>query len=161
MNWLLLEIPNYFIMKISVFKTMAFVALSIMALSCSNDEMISDVQPQTHSETSKQVLKTQTYKLRFGIVNLDGTKSLSGNYDVGSFLAENTVTGEVYDTYYGGGFQALPAYNEGIPAGTYTFSAMQGQGGWAGYGSVTGTVSDAQVDADGYITVYIPMTWAE
>jgi hypothetical protein len=161
MNWLLLEEPNYFIMKMTIFKTMAFVALAITALSCSNDDMISDVQTQTHSETSKQASKTQTYKLRFGIVNLDGTKSLSGNYDVGSFLAENTVTGEVYDTYYGGGFQALPAYNEGIPAGTYTFSAMQGQGGWAGYGSVTGTVSDAQVDADGYITVYIPMTWAE
>ncbi len=161
MNWLLLEEPNYFIMKMTIFKTMAFVALAVTALSCSNNDMISDVQTQTHSETSKQASKTQTYKLRFGIVNLDGTKSLSGNYDVGSFLAENTVTGEVYDTYYGGGFQALPAYNEGIPAGTYTFSAMQGQGGWAGYGSVTGTVSDAQVDADGYITVYIPMTWAE
>ncbi|WP_185096087.1 hypothetical protein [Chryseobacterium oranimense] len=106
--------------------------------------MISDVQTQTQPETSKLASKTQTYKLRFGIVNLDGTKSLSGNYDVGSFLAENTATGEVYDTYYGGGFQALPAYNEGIPAGTYTFSAMQGQGGWAGYGSVTGTVSDAR-----------------
>ncbi|UWX60558.1 hypothetical protein N0B40_19490 [Chryseobacterium oranimense] len=148
-------------MKMTIFKTMAFVALATTALSCSNDEMISDVQTQPHSETSKQALKTQTYKLRFGIVNLDGTKSLSGNYDVGSFLAENTATGEVYDTYYTGGFQSLPAYNEGIPAGTYTFSAMQGQGGWAGYGSVTGTVSDAQVDADGYITVYIPMTWAE
>lgn len=155
------EIPNYFIMKITIFKTMAFVALATAILSCSNDDMISDVQTQTQPETSKLASKTQTYKLRFGIVNLDGTKSLSGNYDVGSFLAENTATGEVYDTYYGGGFQALPAYNEGIPAGTYTFSAMQGQGGWAGYGSVTGTVSDAQVDADGYVTVYIPMTWAE
>ncbi|MBB6372018.1 hypothetical protein [Chryseobacterium shigense] len=149
-------------MKISIFKTMAFVALSVMTVSCSsNDDMMADVQSQTHTGAAKETSKTKTYKLRFGIVNLDGSKSLSGNYDVGSFLAENTATGEVYDTYYGGGFQGLPAYNEGIPAGTYTFSAMQGQGGWAGYGSVTGTVSDAQVDADGYVTVYIPMTWAE
>ncbi|MGG5210980.1 hypothetical protein ACQWU4_18825 [Chryseobacterium sp. MIQD13] len=149
-------------MKISIFKTLALAALSVMAVSCSpNDDMMTDVKPEAHSEASKEISKTKTYKLRFGIVNLDGTKSLSGNYDVGSFLAENTVTGEVYDTYYSGGFQTLPAYNEGIPEGTYTFSAMQGQGGWAGYGSVTGTVSDAQVDADGYITVYIPMTWAE
>jgi hypothetical protein len=38
---------------------------------------------------------------------------------------------------------------------------MQGQGAWTGYGSVVATVSDAQVDADGYITVYIPITWEE
>ncbi|MCT2407597.1 hypothetical protein NZD88_08615 [Chryseobacterium antibioticum] len=149
-------------MKIANFKTMAFVALSVTVLSCSsNDDVMADVQPQTHSETSKEVSKTQTYKVRFGLISLDGTKTLSGNHDVGSFLAENTVTGEIYDTYYGGGFQTLPGYYDGIPAGTYTFSAMQGQGGWTGYGSVTGTVSDAQVDADGYITVYIPVTWAE
>ncbi|NML69115.1 hypothetical protein HHL23_04830 [Chryseobacterium sp. RP-3-3] len=149
-------------MKIAIFKTMAFVALSVTALSCSsNDDIMADVQPQTHSETSKEVSKTQTYKVRFGLISLDGTKTLSGNHDVGSFLAENTVTGEIYDTYYGGGFQTLPGYYDGIPAGTYTFSAMQGQGGWTGYGSVTGTVSDTQVDADGYITVYIPVTWAE
>lgn len=136
--------------------------LSAVVISCSsNDDIVTDVQSQVHSETSKEASKTKTYKVRFGLISLDGTKTLSGSYDVGSFLAENTVTGEVYDTYYGGGFQTLPGYNEGIPAGTYTFSAMQGQGGWVGYGSVTGTVSDAQVDADGYITVYIPITWEE
>jgi hypothetical protein len=149
-------------MKISIFKTMAFAVMSVAAVSCSsNDDMVTDIQSQPQSETSLEVSKTKTYKVRFGLVSLDGTKTLSGSYDVGSFLAENTLTGEVYDTYYGGGFQTLPAYYEGIPAGTYTFSAMQGQGGWAGYGSVTGTVSDAQVDADGYITVYIPVTWTE
>ncbi|KFF08816.1 hypothetical protein [Chryseobacterium luteum] len=149
-------------MKISIFKTMAFVALSVAAVSCSsNDDITTDVQPQASTTASKEVSKTKTYKVRYGLISLEGTKTLSGNYDVGSFVAENTVTGEVYDTYYGGGFQALPGYYEGIPAGTYTFSAMQGQGGWTGYGSVTGTVSDAQVDADGYITVYIPVTWTE
>jgi len=38
---------------------------------------------------------------------------------------------------------------------------MQGQGGWVGYGSVTGEVSDAEVDTDGYVTVYIPIVWEE
>ncbi|MCT2562635.1 hypothetical protein [Chryseobacterium herbae] len=149
-------------MKIAIFKTMAFVALSVAAVSCSsNDDMMTDVKPQANSEVSKEASKTNTYKVRFGLISLDGTKTLSGNHDVGSFLAENTVTGEVFDTYYGGGFQTLPGYYDGIPAGTYTFSAMQGQGGWTGYGSLTGTVSDTQVDADGYVTVYIPVTWAE
>ncbi len=141
---------------------MAFVALSVAVVSCSsNDDMVQEVKPQANSEVSKEASKTNTYKVRFGLISLDGTKTLSGNHDVGSFLAENTVTGEVFDTYYSGGFQTLPVYYDGIPAGTYTFSAMQGQGGWTGYGSVAGTVSDAQVDADGYITVYIPVTWAE
>ncbi|MDP9961109.1 hypothetical protein [Chryseobacterium lathyri] len=149
-------------MKISIFKTITFTLLSAVVISCSsNDDMITDAKPQAHSETSKEASKTKTYKVRFGLISLNGTKTLSGSHDVGSFLAENTVTGEVYDTYYSGGFQTLPAYYEGIPAGTYIFSAMQGQGGWTGYGSVTGTVSDTQVDADGYITVYIPVTWAE
>ncbi|PIF47358.1 hypothetical protein CLU96_4410 [Chryseobacterium sp. 52] len=150
-------------MKISIFKTVAFVALSVAAVSCSsNDDIMADnTQPQAHAEASKEASKTKTYKVRFGLISLDGTKTLSGNHDVGSFLAENTVTGEIYDTYYSGGFQTLPGYAEGVPAGTYTFSAMQGQGGWTGYGSVTGSVSDTQVDADGYVTVYIPVTWAE
>lgn len=105
--------------------------------------------------------KAKTYKIRYGLLGQNGTKTLSGSYDVGSFIATNTITGQSYDTYYGGGFQTLPAYYEDLPAGNYTFTAMQGQGGWAGYGSVTSEVSDAQVDADGYVTVYIPVTWEE
>jgi hypothetical protein len=149
-------------MKILIFKTMAFTALAMVAVSCSsNDDIMENTQQKTHSEASKEVSKTKTYELRFGLVSANGTKSLSGNYDVGSFIAKNTVTGEEYSTYYIGGFQTLPAYYEGVPAGTYTFTALQGQGGWAAYGSVTGTVSDAQVDADGYITVYVPIAWEE
>lgn len=110
---------------------------------------------------SGEPAKAKTYKIRYGLVGQDGSKTLSGSYDVGSFIATDTVTGQSYDTYYGGGFQTLPAYFEGLPAGTYTFTAMQGQGGWVGYGSVTSEVSDAQVDADGYITVYIPIAWEE
>lgn len=141
---------------------MAFTALSMITLACSsNDDILESTSSQAHSEVSKEASKTKTYKLRFGLISANGTKSLSGNYDVGSFIAKNTITGEEYDTYYTGGFQTLPAYYEGVPAGTYTFTAMQGQGGWVGYGSVTGIVSDSQVDADGYVTVYIPIAWEE
>lgn len=149
-------------MKTLIFKTMAFMALSMIAVSCSsNDDMMETTNQKAYSEASKEAFKAKTYRLRFGLISTNGTKTLSGNYDVGSFIAKNTVTGEEFDTYYGGGFQSLPAYYEGVPAGTYTFTALQGQGGWVGYGTVTGTVSDAQVDADGYVTVYVPITWEE
>lgn len=144
--------------------TLALAGVSAFAVSCSSNDDITDVQLQSQnkkSEQTKEASKTKLYKIRFGLLSQDGTKILSGNHDVGSFLAENTDTGEVYDTYYSGGFQALPQYYEGVPAGNYIFSAMQGQGGWTGYGSVTMTVSDAQVDNDGYVTVYIPVTWSE
>ncbi|MBV8327908.1 hypothetical protein [Chryseobacterium sp.] len=148
-------------MKKSTFAVLAFVGLLGTAVSWSSTDNVVKAQPQVRSEVSNQDAKTKTYKVRYGLLDQNGTKILSGSHDVGSFLAENMATGEVFDTYYGGGFQALPQYYEGIPAGTYTFSAMQGQGAWTGYGSVVVTVSDAAVDADGYITVYIPITWAE
>jgi len=143
---------------------LALAGMSAVALSCSSNDDITDTQIQSHEKKAnleKEVSKTKTYKIRFGLLSQSGTKILSGNHDVGSFLAENTDTGEVYDTYYSGGFQTLPQYYEGIPAGNYIFSAMQGQGGWTGYGSVTMIVSDDQVDSEGYITVYIPVTWSE
>ncbi len=143
---------------------LALVGMSAVAVSCSSNDDITDIQTRSQEKNSdllKEISKTKTYKVRFGLLSQSGTRILSGNHDVGSFLAENTDTGEVYDTYYSGGFQTLPQYYEGIPAGNYIFSAMQGQGGWTGYGSVIMTVSDAQIDADGYITVYIPVTWSE
>ncbi|CAM2888325.1 hypothetical protein DRF59_07785 [Chryseobacterium flavum] len=148
-------------MKKSIFTATAFAVLLGTAVSWSSVDNVTKSPSQEHSGMSKNETKTKTYKVRYGLLAKDGTKILSGSYDVGSFLAENMTTGEVFDTYYGGGFQTLPQYYEGIPEGTYTFSAMQGQGGWVGYGSVVATVSDAQVDADGYITVYIPITWEE
>ncbi|MDR2237707.1 MAG: hypothetical protein LBE92_16415 [Chryseobacterium sp.] len=150
-------------MKRSIFMMLALAGMSAVAVSCSSNDDMLDAQPQSQEQArqSKETSKTKTYKVRFGLLYQDGTKILSGSHDVGSFLAENTDTGEVFDTYYSGGFQTLPQYYEGIPGGNYVFSAMQGQGGWTGYGSVTMAVSDAQVDADGYITVYIPVTWSE
>lgn len=149
-------------MKNVTLKAIAFMALSTLAVSCSsNDELLIESQPSAQSAISNEVLKVKIYKIRYGLLSKSGTKLLSGNYDVGSFIATDTNTGIAYDTYYGGGFQSLPQYYEGIPAGTYVFSAMQGQGGWVSYGSVSAVVSDTQVDADGYVTVYIPITWEE
>lgn len=148
-----------FNMKKSIFTVSAFIGLLAVATSFSSAEIVDN--NKNGAELSDTAPKTQTYKIRYGLLSKNGTKILSGNYDVGSFLAENMATGEVYDTYYSGGFQSVPQYYDGLPAGTYTFSAMQGQGGWVGYGTVVATVSDAQVDSDGYITVYIPIIWEE
>ncbi|PKF74447.1 hypothetical protein [Chryseobacterium sp. PMSZPI] len=145
-------------MKKSIFTVSAFAGLLIIALSFSSKGVV-ETQPKVHSEISDKASKQQTFKIRYGLITKNGTKILSGNHDVGSFVATNTATGEEFDTYYGGGFQSLPQYFEGLPAGTYTFSAMQGQGRWTGYGSVVATVSAAQVDGDGYITIYIPIIW--
>jgi len=146
-------------MKKSIFTVSACIGLLAVVTSFSSTETVEN--NKTCSETADITPKSQTYKIRYGLLSKSGAKILSGNYDVGSFLAENMATGEVYDTYYSGGFQAVPQYYDGLPAGTYTFSAMQGQGGWVGYGTVIATVSDAQVDSDGYITVYIPIIWEE
>lgn len=149
-------------MKNSIVKILAFAGLAIIFTGCSsNDDFMADSQANLNNKTSKEASKTKTYHVRYGLLSSTGTKILSGNYDVGSFIATNNNTGESYDTYASGGFQSLPKYYDGLPAGTYTFTAMQGQGGWVGYGSFTGMVSDAQVDADGYVTVYIPIAWEE
>lgn len=154
-----MDIKLLFNMKKSIFTVSAFIGLLTVTTSFSSGETV-EVNV-TRPEVSDKTPKAQTYKIRYGLLSKSGTKILSGNYDVGSFVAENIATGEVYDTYYSGGFQSVPQYYDGLPAGTYTFSAMQGQGGWVGYGTVVATVSDAQVDSDGYITVYIPIVWEE
>ncbi|WP_426479901.1 hypothetical protein ACP3T3_10995 [Chryseobacterium sp. CBSDS_008] len=146
-------------MKKSIFTVSAIIGLFAVTTSFSSAE--TGEVPKGCSEISDKAPKADTYKVRYGLLSKSGAKILSGNYDVGSFIAENMTTGEVYDTYYSGGFQSVPQYYNGLPAGTYTFSAMQGQGGWVGYGTVVATVSDAQVDSDGYITVYIPVIWEE
>lgn len=148
-----------FNMKKSIFTVSACIGLLAVVTSFSSAEIVEN--NKNGAELSDTAPKTQTYKIRYGLLSKSGTKILSGNYDVGSFLAENMATGEVYDTYYSGGFQSVPQYYDGLPAGTYTFSAMRGQGDWVGYGTVVATVSDAQVDSDGYITVYIPIIWEE
>ncbi|MCJ8152189.1 hypothetical protein MKJ01_00245 [Chryseobacterium sp. SSA4.19] len=147
-------------MKISVFKVLLMSGLMGILTGCSSNEDLLDKDASSQTP-AKETSKTKTYTVRYGLVSQNGTKTLTGSYDIGSFVATNTITGESFETYAGGGFQSLPKYSEGIPTGTYTFTAMQGQGGWVGYGSVTGAVSDAQVDQDGYITVYVPIVWEE
>ncbi|WP_072883710.1 hypothetical protein [Chryseobacterium takakiae] len=146
-------------MKNITFKLMLPLLLAMLNGCSSNDDFIA--QDKNIPVAKKEISKTQTYTIRYGLISQNGTKTLSGSYDVGSFVATNTITGESFETYAGGGFQTLPQYYEGIPEGTYTFTAMQGQGGWVGYGSVTGIVSYDQVDGDGYITIYIPIIWEE
>lgn len=148
-------------MRKSFFKFLGIIGIAVIAMSFSSNDGITNIQPSSNMASSKEAAKAQTYKIRYGLLSQSGVKVLSGSYDVGSFVATNTATGETYETYAGSGLQSLPKYYEGIPAGEYTFTAMQGQGGWVGYGSVTGTVSDAEVDEDGYITIYIPIVWEE
>jgi hypothetical protein len=147
-------------MKNSIFKFLLTAGLMAILTGCSSNEDLLNTDTPNQA-TAKAISKTKTYTIRYGLLSQNGAKMLSGSYDIGSFVATNTVTGESFETYAGSGFQSLPQYSEGIPAATYTFTAMQGQGGWVGYGSVTGVVSDAQVGQDGYVTVYVPIAWEE
>ncbi|MFP3833204.1 hypothetical protein [Chryseobacterium sp. SIMBA_028] len=147
-------------MKKSIFTVAAVVGLLAVTTSFSSTDVI-EVQSKVCSEVSHKDAKTETFKVRYGLLSKSGTKILSGSgFDLGGFIAENTVTGE---TYYSIGYTpSLPQYSEeDLPAGTYAFSGIQGQGGWVGYGTVVATVSEANVDADGYITIYVPITWEE
>lgn len=99
------------------------------------------------------------YTIRLGLLDLNGNQRLSGWEDLGGFYATNLETGEVF--YSERSNTVLPGFILDLPEGTYEFSAMQGQGGWVGYGSITATLSDNLVDGEGYITIYIPVAWAE
>ncbi|WPO82171.1 hypothetical protein SD427_15555 [Chryseobacterium sp. JJR-5R] len=147
-------------MKNSISRILFVAGLAGILTGCSSNEDL--LNPDIPSQAaSKEASKSKTYTIRYGLLSQNGTPVLSGSYDIGSFVATNTVTGESFETYAGSGLQSLPKYSEGVPAGTYIFTATQGQGGWVGYGSVTGVVSDVQIDQDGYITVYVPIAWEE
>lgn len=151
-------------MKKTIFKALLIAGFGITVTACtSNDDLVMDSPTASHSTASKVASQTETYQIRYGLVSQNGVKTLSGSYDLGGFVATNVVTGETYDSYGSGsgGFQSLPQFYDGLPEGTYTFTANQGQGGWVGYGSVVATVSDDQVDADGYVTIYVPIAWEE
>lgn len=147
-------------MKNSISRILFVAGLAGILTGCSSNEDL--LNPDIPSQAaSKEASKSKTYTIRYGLLSQNGTPVLSGSYDIGSFVATNTVTGESFETYAGSGLQSLPKYSEGVSAGTYIFTATQGQGGWVGYGSVTGVVSDVQIDQDGYITVYVPIAWEE
>jgi len=143
-----------------IIRTLTLVGFTTVLTSFTTSDALKN-HDLTLISDSKEVSVSKTFKIRYGLLTKSGTKVLSGNYDVGSFVATHIETGETFDTYYSGGFQSLPAYSEGLPEGTYEFHAMQGQGGWAGYGSVIADVSELQVDSDGYVIIYIPIAWEE
>lgn len=148
-------------MKKSIFTVSAVLGLLAVTTSFTSIDGV-EVPAKVCTEVSHKDAKTQTFPVRYGLLAKDGTKMLSGSgFDLGGFVAKNMVTGEEYfsDRYHD---RALPQFSEeDLPAGTYEFSGIQGQGGWVGYGTVVATVSDDKLDADGYITIYVPITWEE
>lgn len=120
------------------------------------------IKPLNHSAAKKNY----TYRLRVGFKDVDGRLLLNTTTDSPGFSLTNIETDEV--SFYGfppsqGSFlpNQTPGIINGISAGTYAITAERGQGNWVGYGSVTVTLNDDLVDEDGYITVYIPIAWAE
>lgn len=148
-------------MKKSIFTVAAVVGLLAVTTSFSSTDVV-EAPSKAHTEVSAKDAKTKTYPVRYGLISMNGTKMLSGSgFDLGGFVAKNTATGVDYFTgQYNN--RALPQYSEeDLPEGTYEVSGIQGQGGWVGYGTVIATVSDENLDDDGYITIYIPITWEE
>lgn len=147
-------------MKKTIFTVSAVLGLLAVTTSFSSIDVV-EVPSTVRSEVSVKDVKTRTFPVRYGLISKNGTKILSGSgFDLGGFVAKNTVTGE---EYFSIGYQpVLPQYSEeDLPEGTYAFSGIQGQGGWVGYGTVVATVSDDNLDADGYITIYVPIAWEE
>lgn len=105
--------------------------------------LANNVNPVKSINTEDTQVKSDTYSVRLGLLGLDGSKRLSGWEDLGGFYATNLETGEVF---YDERSSTLPGVILDLPEGTYEFSALQGQGGWVGYGSVTVTLSEEITD---------------
>lgn len=89
-------------MKNIALKVTAFTGLFALAISCSShDELLVESQPSAHSAVSKEASTVKTYKIRYGLLSKIGTKLLSGNYDVGSFIATDTTKGGCRWVRYG------------------------------------------------------------
>ncbi|WDF67422.1 hypothetical protein PQ465_14040 [Sphingobacterium oryzagri] len=140
--------------------SICLLALAVTAVGASVKEPVS--KPIVHMKK-----KVNTYNVRVGYENLDGSTSLTATTDSPGFTATNVETGEEF--FIGlyrspSGFflpYQLPGVISALPAGTYEFTAERGQGNWTGYSSVTVTLSADQVDSEGYITVYVPIAWVE
>ncbi len=111
--------------------------------------------------------KVTSYNVRLGYRNLDGSVTTTGSTESPGFTAYNTESGEDYFCELGPSAPGiflpyeLPGTLTGLQAGTYQFSAERGQGNWTGYGSITVTLSPEMIGPDGYVTVYVPIAWAE
>lgn len=148
-------------MKKSIFTVAAVVGLLAVTTSFSSTDLV-EAPSKANTEVSVKKANTKTYPVRYGLISKSGAKMLSGSgFDLGGFVAKNTATGDEYFTSQYN-YRALPQYSEeDLPEGTYEFSGIQGQGGWVGYGTIIATVSDDNIDDDGYITIYIPIEWEE
>lgn len=148
-------------MKKSIFTVTAVLGVLAVTTSFSSADAV-EAPSKNRTEVSVKDAKTKTYPVRYGLISQNGTKMLSGSgFDLGGFVAKNTATGDEYFTSQYN-YRALPQYSEeDLPEGTYEVSGIQGQGGWVGYGTVIATVSDENIDDDGYITIYVPIMWEE
>ncbi|TCO22445.1 hypothetical protein EV200_10685 [Pedobacter psychrotolerans] len=123
--------------------------------------------PEVPKPVSSIKAKVTTYNVRLGYRNLDGSVTTSVSTESPGFTIYNQESGDDYYAENGpssfGTFlpYQLPGTINGLPAGTYEFSAERGQGNWTGYGSITVTLSPEMIGADGYVTVYVPIAWVE
>lgn len=108
-----------------------------------------------------------SYNVRFGFKHLNGSLSTTGYTDSPGFTARNTSTGNEFDCQLGSSpagiflpYQ-LPGTIQNLPAGTYEFNVLRGQGNWTGYSNVVATLSPEMIGPDGYVTIYIPIAWEE
>lgn len=108
-----------------------------------------------------------SYNIRLGFKHLDGTLATTGYTDSPGFTATNTITGYQFDCQLGpspaGIFlpYQLPGTINNLPAGTYEFNVLRGQGNWVGYRNVIITLSPEMIGPDGYVTIYVPIAWEE
>lgn len=140
--------------------SICLLALAVTAVGVSANEPVS--KPIVHMKK-----KVTTYNVRVGYKNLDGSLSLSTTTDSPGFNATNVDTGEEFFiglSRSAAGFflpYQLPGLISALPEGTYEFVAERGQGNWTGYSPITVTLSPSLIDDEGYITVYVPISWTE
>ncbi|MCW3465997.1 hypothetical protein [Chitinophaga nivalis] len=92
------------------------------------------------------------FNVRIGLVTINGTP-VSGSAGLRGFWAKNEQTGVYIDATNRDGNEF-----EGLPAGTYTFGAYNGN--WDGAVPQTVTLSHSQEGPDGFIPVTL-VYWVE
>lgn len=156
--FLIFKYTKPFIMKKII--SICLILLSVVSLTGYANPVEGPVKKST-----KQ--RVNTYQVRIGFKHLDGSVSTTGYTDSPGFTASNVNTSDEFDCRLNASpagiflpYQ-LPGIIEDLPGGTYEFNAIPGQGNWTGYRNVIVTLSPEMVDADGYVTVYVPIAWQE
>ncbi|WP_152620245.1 hypothetical protein [Pedobacter lusitanus] len=139
--------------------SICLILLSVVSLTAFATSAVSTPPKNTEPPVS--------YNVRFGFKHLDGSLSTTGYTDSPGFTATNTNTGSDFECQLGSSplgvylpYQ-LPGTINNLPAGTYEFNVLRGQGNWTGYGNVIATLSPEMIGPDGYVTIYIPIAWEE